>query len=50
MSLTVYVDTMSQPSRALLMFLIHNKIPHKVQLTQIAKRKAHSDLGPRVHL
>jgi len=37
MTLTLYIDMLSQPSRAILLFCLENRIPHKVQLVQIGK-------------
>ncbi len=37
MVLTLYLDLMSQPSRAVLLFCLENKIEHKLELVQIAK-------------
>src|SRR4051812_24268692 len=38
MVLELYVDYMSQPSRAVLLFCRINNIPHQVRLTQLMKR------------
>eukprot|EP00455_Lapot_gusevi_P025967 TRINITY_DN2740_c0_g1_i1.p1 TRINITY_DN2740_c0_g1~~TRINITY_DN2740_c0_g1_i1.p1 ORF type:complete len:152 (+),score=40.58 TRINITY_DN2740_c0_g1_i1:31-456(+) len=42
MTLTLYVDFMSQPSRAIVWFCLLNKIEHKVQVVQIAKGEQRS--------
>lgn len=35
--ITLYIDLMSQPSRAVYAFCLFNKIPHKVELIQVMK-------------
>ena len=39
MPLKVYIDWMSQPSRAVIAFLLMNKIPHEIVETKIAEGK-----------
>lgn len=48
--ITAYIDLMTQPSRALYMFLKHTKIPHKIVPVALRKGKCQvSDLLLVVH-
>lgn len=49
MTLTVYVDVMSQPCRALLMLLKECNIQHDVKITQIFKQQTKSEAYTKIN-